>query len=311
MVGEDEITEIKYVPLGDLHGTEFVDVIGAAVDPHSVVIFQALNDPIGAGGSGTLVQYKGIKGILTASHVIAPLKSKRQIVLPCKLRPGTSDVWESIEVPVVHIFTIDDLDLYVSFDPDKIWSENRLDISLVQIDDNIFDDIVTSWGKQPLDLAQMRDKYLEQEEQYWSPLHKHDWTWVIAGAPREGCGLIEKDVNFFPHASVYIGGGRTQLRSGTLQDVQPHYKNKDVDIIETPLGPTQDILPKNFAGCSGGGIYQIRAAQVDDRFKIDDLLLAGVFVAGNEGKGLLYSRGPIALYDIFCDFLDRHIDGEI
>ncbi|CRX38809.1 hypothetical protein [Estrella lausannensis] len=307
-MNEDVVDEIKQVTLGSLRGTEFTDVIAKALEPHSVVIFYAINDPKGDGGSGTLVHYKGIKGILTASHVIAPLKDKQYIYLPCILRPGTAGVWEVVGVPMYRIHTIDDLNLYLLPEWIQNWSENGLDISLVQLEDNIFEDIVKLWGKQPIDLAEMRQKYLGQEVQYWSPVHKHDWTWVIAGTPREGCGLIEKDVNCFPHAGVYLGGGETKLRVDTLQLVQSPYMGKEVDIIETQIGPTQDILPRNFAGCSGGGMYQTRERQIGDRFKMEEVLLAGVVVAGNEGKGRLYSRGHIALYDIFCDFLDRQLN---
>lgn len=139
---------------------------------------------------------------------------------------------------------------------------------------------------------------------YWSPQNKHDWTWTIAGTPREDCGLIEKDVNYFPHAGVYIGGGETILRTDTLQNVAPSFRGLDVDVIETLLGPTQDKLPKDFSGASGGGVYQTSERQIGDQFKIEEMLLAGVFVAGNEAAGRLYSRGHMALYDIFCVYLD-------
>lgn len=307
MKSEDVADEIKQVTLGSLRGTEFTDIIARALEPHSVVIFFSLNDPTGAGGSGTLVHYKGIKGILTASHVIAPIKNQQHIFLPCILRPGNADVWHVVGAPIFRILTIDDLDLYLSTEWMQNWSENGLDISLVQFEDKIFEDIIRLWGKQPLDLVEMRQKYLSQEELYWSPVHKHDWTWVIAGTPREGCRLVEKDVNYFPHAGMYIGGGETRLRINTLQLVQSQYMGKEVDIIETQLGPTQDILPRNFAGCSGGGVYQTRERQVGDQFKIEEVLLAGVFVSGDEKDGWLYSRGHMALYDIFCDFLDQQL----
>jgi hypothetical protein len=111
------------------------------------------------------------------------------------------------------------LDSYLSPEWMEAWSENGLDISLIQFEDHIFDNILRLWGKQSLDLAEMRQKYLSHEEKYWSPEYKHDRTWTIAGTPRESCGLIEKDVNYFPHAGVYIGGGETKLRTDTLQNV--------------------------------------------------------------------------------------------
>ena len=308
MRNEEIIDEVKQVTLGSLRGTEFTEVIGKTLEPHTVVIFYAPNDPRGAGGSGTLIHYKGIKGILTASHVIAPFKNKKHVFLPCLLRLGTTDVWEVVGVPFFRILTIDDLDLYLSPEWMDAWSENGLDISLIQFEDQIFDELVRLWGKKPLDLAEMRQKYLSHEGKYWSPIHKHDWTWTITGVPREDCGLIEKDVNFFPLAGVYIGGGETKLRTDTLQKVQPSFKGAAVDIIETQLGPTEDKLPKDFSGCSGGGMYQTRERQIGDQFIIEEMLLAGVFVAANEEAGWLYSRGHMALYDIFCRFLDAQLD---
>lgn len=308
MRNEEVIDEIKQVTLESLRGTEFTEVIGKTLEPHTVVIFYAPNDPTGAGGSGTLIHYKGIKGILTASHVVAPFRNKKQVFLPCLLRLGTTDVWEVIGARFLRILTIDDLELYSSPEWIETWSENGLDISLIQFEDEIFDDIIRLWGKQPLDLAEMRQKYLSHEEKYWSPSHKQDWTWTIAGTPREDCGLIENDVNYFPHAGVYIGGGETKLRTDTLQNVHPLFKGEAVDVIETQLGPTKDKLPQDFSGCSGGGMYQTRERQIGDQFKIEEMLLAGVFVAGNEKAGWLRSRGHLALYDVFCHFLDTQLN---
>lgn len=308
MSNEKTIDEVKQVTLGSLRNTEFTKIIGEALEPHSVVIFYATNDSRGAGGSGTLIHYKGIKGILTASHVIAPFSNKRTVFLPCILREGTADVWEVLEAPFCRILTIDDLNLYSTPEWIEEWSENGLDISLIQFEDRIFDDIVRLWHKQPLDLDEMRAKYLSHDAKYWSPQHKHDWTWTIAGTPREDCGLIEKDVNFFPHAGLYIGGGETVLRTNTLQNVASPFKGLEVDIIETQLGPTEDKLPKDFSGASGGGVYQTSERQTGELFKIEEILLAGVFVAGNEEAGWLYSRGHIGLYDIFCKFLDNQLE---
>lgn len=160
---------------------------------------------------------------------------------------------------------------------------------------------------QPLDLAEMRQKYLRHEGKYWFPDQKHNWTWTIVRTPREGCGLIEKDVNYFPNAGVYSGRGGTKLRTDTLQNVHSTFQGSPVDITETQLGPTQDKLPQDFSGCGGGGMYQTREGQIGDQFTIEEKLLAGIFVAGNEKTGWLYSRGRMALYDIFCRFLDVQI----
>lgn len=307
MCVEETLDEIKKVALGDLRNTEFTEIIGKAVEHHSVVIFYGLNDPKGYGGSGTLIHYKGIKGILTASHVVAYLPGKC-VCLPCSLREGTTDVWEIAPIPFCRILTIDNLNLYRTTDWKKNWSENGLDISIIQLEDHFFDELVRMSNKQPLDLAEMRAKYLAQNAKYWASENKHNWTWTIAGTPREDCGLIEKDVNFFPHASIYIGGGETKLRTETLQNIEFPFRGREVDIIETQLGPTKDKLPKDFSGASGGGVYQTSERRTGDQFKIEEILLAGVFVAGNEEEGRLCSRGHIALYDIFCEFLDKELN---
>ena len=287
MYNEETIDEIKQITLGELRDTPVPKLIGEALESHSVVIFYSQDDPTGAGGSGTLIHYKGVKGILTASHVIAPFSKRRTIFLPCILRQGTIDVWEVVEVPFSRILTIDNLNIYLTPKWIDRWPENGLDISLIQIHDYIFDDILSHWHKQSLDLAEMRTRYFSQEAKYWSPENKHNWTWTIVGTPREGCRLIEKDVNYFCHGSVYLGGGETKLRFNTLQNVQQSFQGLDVDIIETQLGTTLDILPRDFSGASGGGIYKTSQRQINDQFKIEEFLLSGVFVAGNEREGRL------------------------
>lgn len=302
----ESTAKIKQFKLEEIRNTPIKRFIGESLEFHNAVIFYALDDPTGAGGSGILAHYNGIKGILTASHVVAPFKDKKKIFLPCFLRPKTSDIWDIDGVPFIKILTMDDLNLYLKLG--KNWSENGLDIAFVQIEDNIFENIVRKWNKKALNLAEMRKKYFSQEVEYWAPENKHNWIWTIVGTPREGCKLIQKDINYFPHGSTFVGGGQTKLRNNTLQKVCSPFKGINVDIIEFPLGPTKDILPRDFSGASGGGIYQIR---VDDQFEIRDVLLSGVFVAGNENTGTLYGRGHVALYDIFCKFLDDYITGDI
>ncbi len=160
----------------------------------SVVIFYTPNDPEGAGGSGTLVNYKGIKGILTASHVAASLRDKT-LYLPCVLRYGTDNIWDVREVSFLRILTIDKLNKY---SPNDYWPENRLDISLIQFDDTEFDNIIKQWKKQPVDLAMMKVKYNSNENKYWSPDNNHFFVWDISGVPRQGSQFESENVVYFP-----------------------------------------------------------------------------------------------------------------
>lgn len=288
--------------LGELRHTTAPELIRQTVEPCSVPIF---TDEHGSGGSGTLVTYKGLKGILTASHVIASISNKKSIFLPCLLRKGTNDIWDLAEIPFCRILTIDDLSQYTSIK----WTGKGLDIAIIQFEDPVFSSLIQHWCKRPLDLEIMRAKYLSNEHKYWCHENAHDWLWPIAGMPREGCHHISDDVKVIPYAGAYIGGGECKFCHNTLQNVLPEFRHSDADLIKTQIGPTQDILPKDFGGMSGGGIYQFKVCRKETNYQLDDFLLAGVFVAGDEEDGWLTSRGHLSLYDIFCGFLNTQLGG--
>lgn len=298
--------EIKQISLGELRKTNFTHAIAEALMKYCIVIFLGSDNL--RGGSGTLVIYKGIKGILTASHVAALLENSL-FAIPYRLREGCSDIWEIQQIPIKRILTIDDLSLYQTPELIENWSENGLDITLLQLDDEVFEDILKSTGKNSLDLEQMKDKYEAEESKYWSPFNKNDWSWTICGTPRKSLSLIENDVVYFPYASTYIGGGSTKLRLDTLQKIKEPYSGLDVDIIETELGPTEDEIPDDFSGASGGPIFQTRERLTGNTISNEEIMLAGIFVAGDEKVAKkLWSRGHIALYDIFCIFLDKIVN---
>ncbi len=267
------------------------------------------NDPDGPGGSGTLVNYKGIKGILTATHVLEEIIKTKYVWLPCALRPGTTDIWDCRGVPFVRILTIDNLSsISGNRNGNKsLWPETCLDIAIIQFSDKIFDDIVKNWKKKIVNLSLMREHYYSNECSYWSPDHKHDWIWTFSGYPREGVHQVEDSVSCLPNSGVYLGGGECLIRSNILKDVHEEFIGYDADIIESQKGPTLDHLPKNFSGMSGGGMYQVKLQLINNRFHLEDILLAGVFVAEAKNKKWVLSRGQISLYDVFCSFLDKQM----
>lgn len=68
------------MPLSDLRNTRLFNDLAAQLRMHSLLI-----SPIsflGVGGSGTLVKYRNLCGILTATHVMAEYLDTREIFSP-------------------------------------------------------------------------------------------------------------------------------------------------------------------------------------------------------------------------------------
>lgn len=298
-------SEIVHKSHRELEALGFSAIIAAALDPSSIVIFASGTH--GGGGSGTLVKYKGILGILTASHVAASLNDCK-VYLPYRLRANTDDIWEITPVPFCRILLIDDLSLYSN----KLWSESGLDIALIQLEDDIFDSILDHTKKIPIDLNEMKNRYTSELHKYWSSEKTNDWSWVMAGRPREGFKKLEstepnlQNVLYFPAPGVYIGGGVCRIRRNTLDKVDSKYKGHDADLIES-LIDTSDILPNDFAGMSGGGCFQVKGRLHNNEYIVDEFILAGVFVAASIDGDYLVSRGHISVYEVFSLYLDDQI----
>ena len=58
---------------------------------------------------------------------------------------------------------------------------------------------------------------------------------------------------------------------------------------------------------SGGGVYQVKLIEERGHKSVGEFMFAGVFV-GDDGDQYLASRGHISLYEVFCEYLDGHID---
>ncbi len=111
--------------VGDFCETEVFDELYDSIMSHTIIIsYNAFT----FGGSGTLVVYKGLAGILTASHVIAPIKNCRTISLQCLLREGSEKLRHLKTIPIQRILTLDELHAFSGGD----WSDEFLDISFIE-----------------------------------------------------------------------------------------------------------------------------------------------------------------------------------
>ncbi|MCE5293514.1 MAG: hypothetical protein LLF94_02735 [Chlamydiales bacterium] len=96
--------------------------------------------------------------------------------------------------------------------------------------------------------------------------------------PREGVLHNQQDdIREFSNAGVYHGGGECKIRDIILSKVIDQFKDDRADVIETSISPFADRLPQDFAGMSGGGVWQIRVKIGNDgHCIIDNIRLAGV-----------------------------------
>lgn len=293
--------------LGDLRGTEILDQLGQKINIHQVPLFlepDNHNTHHDTGGSGTLATFGDLKGILTATHVIAPYRDKskeKAIYIPC-IPTQRKDAFRKIKVPFINIITIDDLWAFnISL---RSWDERRLDIAFVQLDENTFIQLVNMAYKKPYDLKDSYHKYQSNKQLYLSN-NDHTWSGIIYGHPREGAETIN-EVRFLKYSGPCIGGAEFSHVTKTLKVPIKEYKGLIPDLLFMERGTSLDDLPASFSGASGAGSWFFALNQKWE----SEIFLAGVFVCAdlnndNQDKKL-YSRGPKSLYEIFCDYLNQN-----
>lgn len=269
---------------------------------HSVLLSPTAD--LSEGGSGTLVRYGTICGILTNTHVMSDSIDTRLIYSPLEKTKDPTFFWN---VPVELLQTIY-LETPQGVDALKgtVWNSNCLDICLLQMSQAAFDIALQKSGKEAVDLSVYKKKYLSNRDAYLASDHISHWSWAIDGAPREQCAHDTNQVLHSRFDGLYVCGGSKHgtYKTDPLMLVHPPF-DRDADRLQHDLGPTLDIIPDKFGGISGAGVWQISFhGEHNTPQGIAEMFFSGVCVAGIPGQ-CLYSRGPSALYDIFTEYLDK------
>lgn len=293
--------------LAEIRGTPIQNLISKKVFKHTTALFSTDDQSLfeQGSGSGTLATYKGLKGILTAAHVAAHFQHLSYLVLPYSLRDGSKDTWLIKKVPYLDILHIDNLDALLEIEEkERAWDKDFLDIAFITIADDVFDALIAQSTKIPLPLDVYSQKYKGNKKDFSSPARINNWFWPIGGSPREESGRSQKDPSVleFKYGDVFFSGGIIEREMFALQKIREKYQGYDADLIKSPLGPTKDALPQSYGGMSGGGAFQVKLEEINGHKNISDFMFAGVFVA-DDGKYLV-SRGPVSLYEVFCEYLD-------
>jgi hypothetical protein len=292
--------------LGDLRGTRVYEELGEICRSYSVLI-SPIPD-LRVGGSGTLVRYKNLCGILTATHVLAKNIDSSLIFSPVLKTPDPT-YFLKVAVPVKKLLYLETAAGIKALQGPN-WPNETLDICLIQLDPSLFDFLLKISGKKAVDLLAHKTKYLTAVEKYCAADHNNDWSWAFDGVPREGSIQNSQGILQSKFGGPYLGGGTKEgstYKAQQLTLVTPPFDGT-ADIGRHDLGPTADPLPYKFGGISGGGVHQVSfKGESGTPEAIDEMFFSGVCVAGIPQQ-CLYSRGPASLYEVFTRYLDT-LDG--
>lgn len=292
------------VALGNLRGTPAYAELAIRCRPYSVIF--SLTRDLREGGSGTLVRYKSLCGLLTATHVMAGHIDARLIYSPLQ-RTAIPTVFSNTAVPIQRVIYLETVEGIEAF-KGTYWPSGCLDICLLEMEHASFDRILQSSGKQVVDLSAYREKYIANKDGYIASDPISHWSWAVDGSPREDSAHDQQRILHSRFDGLYGCGGSKErtYKTDPLTLVQAPF-DRDADRLQHDLGPTLDVLPSKFGGISGGGMWQVSFHGKGGVVKgIAEMFFSGVCVAGLPGK-CLYSRGPTALYDIFTAYLDTLI----
>ncbi len=285
----------KNFSLSDLRETDLFTEIVKKLIPYNSMPF-SLESDLTVGGTLTLAKYKNFYGFLTATHIQAKHLNIKEIFAPSiKTNDPNTYLTKRITIKkIIYLETSEGISLLSS--ADGKWDSSTLDICFIEIDENIFHDLLKESGKQVVDLQKYQEKYLSNVKKYCS---YPNWCWGIVGSPREQAKHDKNNIIISKFDGLYLSGGK--YKTTPLIHVRSPF-DKDADICDHKFGPTKDALPSEFQGISGGGVWQISFCGKTIPEKIDEMFFSGVLVAASPDD--LVSRGPEALYNIFLPSLD-------
>lgn len=282
------------MPLSILRGHKLFNEIAIHLRTHSLTISPVPN--LEFGGSGTLVKYKNLSGILTATHVMANYLNDHEIFIP-SIATSDPTFFQNDKVSIKRIIYLETQHGIKLLQQKQPWPEDTLDICFIEIEEKHFQILLERSFKKPIDLEYYRNKYLNHREKYYG--NPSDWSWAFDGSPREGSYHNDDQILISKFDGCYLGGGAYKT-TPLIHVISPFEQNADLCIH---MLDSKDKLPQTFGGGSGAGMWQICFEGnngVPER--IHELFFTGVCVA--EFPDSLLSRGPSSLYDIFLGHLD-------
>ena len=265
------------IRLGDLP-EDLLKQITDRLHSHSTSLFRLAIDNGGEGtalhiGAGTFATIAGVDGILTATHVVDKLGDDSRLGL-LAAREGTT-----------HRFSVDLSTLSVARVAVRSSDAYGPDAAFISFGE--WGEVETIKASRAFHLLDMdRDTLLDHRPR----LDKGIWS--VCGTPEERVHLEHDQVDFETVIAIesYCGVGG--------MDVE--FEREGWDYLEFPLVDKWTTAPANFAGMSGGSIWQITIRRTNQgRFQPADYYLMGVIFYQDvraDGTRFLRCHGPHTIY---------------
>ena len=213
-------------------------------------------------GSGTLVSIGNTKAILTAYHVLKALPKTRGLDLVLGL--GFPTRFDNSPQAAPRLPTIISVDYLEKKRIGKGKKEaDGPDLGLLVLPDPIVSQYIPS-TKTFYNLAKRRPSVME------NPWPIDSSLWALVGVPEEWTEDAAPEAGFARvknyHGLIGVGG------------VHKEYERDGFDYLELAANYNADYEgPKNFEGCSGGGLWHMLLGRTEqDQIIIKDTLLSGV-----------------------------------
>ncbi len=175
-------------------------------------------------GSGTFVEYKGKRYILTANHCAKPLQDFTEMGLV--IRPDADSKTHLIPEPIY----IGD---YREYGPD---------MAFLPLSDETVEYISGNSNKVFYDLERHRDEMLREEP------HLEHGLWGLLGSPGKLCDLTEPNRLIF-HVMAYSVG------------LEPPSIDDNFDYIHVRVALDKPDILEHYGGISGGGLWHFEVGQ--------------------------------------------------
>jgi hypothetical protein len=253
-------------------------------------------------GTGTLVEIDGVKGILTAEHVVHNPEGKTfdnsddsQQSLDIPATMFGEEFPENLPTPETAKFRVRELTWYPKFRNDKTFGEWGPDLVFIRLGE-ILPQVGSLKAKKSFWIL---DRDIEKRTNIVR--NRHDFFGFV-GAPNEWTRLGKLAVD---------GSAVKKLTSGAFfgPDYVYHPNSGGFDFVDLRFATTPlDKLPDRFGGVSGGGLWfiQIEKDVQPPLFPSYNFWLIGVAFFQIERSGepsAIRSHGPRSLYETFVSKL--------
>lgn len=222
----------------------FISQIADRLHIHSTILLKLYFDERGNKqamhiGSGTFVIIKGIHGILTAQHVTRTLSGDYSLGLTVTREDEEQE------------FKVDKSSIKIIDVGTSVTEEYGPDLSFI---------ILADWDKiGTIKVSKsFHDLSRDQEELLTNPPATDFGIWFVCGAPGERTRIEQSRSSFgeiFAFQDYCAAGG-----------VQREYERGNYDYFEMDIDVVSEAdIPHNFAGMSGGGLWQVTVARAEDQ----------------------------------------------